>query len=70
MNLEHLSSRLKLDVSHLHWQARSQHLTPEQFQQRFQSIADGYCEMVDEDDLPQVKQLLNQYLQHPPRTLS
>ena len=61
MNLQHLSSHLKLDIKHLYWQAQSQHLTPQQFQQRFNHIVHGYSNMVDPQDRPEVERMIEHY---------
>ncbi|WP_207063079.1 hypothetical protein [Motiliproteus sp. SC1-56] len=63
MNLEHLSSKLRLDIDHLAYQARTQHLSQAQYRQRFDSLARGYCSLVGEDDLPKVQQLVQRYEQ-------
>ncbi len=61
MNLEHLSSRMRLDMDHLQWEARSQHLNNQQFRERFDYLASGYCSLVGTEDLPAVKQMVRQY---------
>lgn len=61
MNLEHLSSKLRLDIDHLLWQQRSQHLSPEQFRERFNRLARGYCSLVTEPDRAEVQRLIDSY---------
>ncbi|WP_210395384.1 hypothetical protein [Motiliproteus sediminis] len=61
MNLEHLSSKLRLDIDHLLWQQRTQHLTPDQFRERFNTIARGYCSLVPQQDRAEVQQLVERY---------
>jgi len=61
MNLEHLSSKLRLDIDHLQWQKDSQHLTPAQFRERFNTLAHGYCSLVTGSDLPRVERMVSEY---------
>ncbi len=61
MNLVHLSSRMRLDMDHLQWEATTRHLNPEQLKQRFDSLAEGYCSLVGSEDLSSVKEMVSRY---------
>ena len=61
MNLEHLSSKMRLDMDHLHYEVRTQHLNDQQLRERFNYLAEGYCSLVGEEDLASVKKMVNHY---------
>ncbi len=61
MNLEHLSSKLRLDMDHLQWEARTQHLSSQQFRDRFNNLAEGYCSLVTDEDLSSVQEMVHHW---------
>ena len=61
MNLEHLSSKMRLDMDHLLYEQRTQHLNSKEFEERFECLASGYCSLVGADDLLTVETMVNTY---------
>ncbi|OMH32803.1 hypothetical protein [Motiliproteus sp. MSK22-1] len=61
MNLEHLSSKMRLDMNHLLYEQRTQRLNSKEFEERFKYLASGYCSLVGADDLQAVEMMVKNY---------